>query len=75
MGGGVELRAGGRRPDLHLGPRVRAQLHGLLRHDHRQDEEGILQPGINMMLDVMKMETTSDIELGDLDVLHVASNN
>ena len=73
MGGGALVRAGGRRPDLHLGPRVRPQLHGLLRHDHRQDEEGILQPGMYWM-DVM-METASDIELSDLDMLHVASNN
>ena len=51
MGGGAELRVGGHRPHLDLRPRLRPQLHGVLRHDHRQDEEGVLQPGMMMMID------------------------
>ena len=47
---GAELRAGGRRAHLDVGGRLRPQLHGLLRHDHRKDEEGILKPG---MMDII----------------------
>ena len=50
MDRGAEFRAGGHRPHLDVRPRLRPQLHGLLRHDHGQDEEGIFQPG--MMINI-----------------------
>ena len=78
MGGGALVRAGGHRPHLDLRPRLRPQLHGILRHDHRQDEEGLLQSGmihVSVTLVILTKFSCFRVSLGRCNVFFTSQIN